>query len=90
MCESQPFAHWCTAQKSFMIASTEGEMDMFRRSPKFLLHLTKEEYDLIVYSMINMKNELTRQGKYGSVKNVGVVVTLIYFRALFFLKNDWF
>lgn len=26
----------------------------------------------------------------GSVKNVGVVVTLIYFRALFFLKNDWF
>ena len=27
---------------------------------------------------------------YGSVKNVGVVVTLIYFRALFFLKNDWF
>ena len=76
--------------KSFMIASTEGEMDMFRRSPKFLLHLTKEEYDLIVYSMINMKNELTRQGKYGSVKNVGVVVTLIYFRALFFLKNDWF
>lgn len=32
--------------------------------PKFLLHLTKEEYDLIVYSMINMKNELTRQGKY--------------------------
>lgn len=37
---------------------------MFRRSPKFLLHLTKEEYDLIVYSMINMKNELTRQGKY--------------------------
>ena len=64
MCESQLFAHWCTAQKSFMIASTEGEMDMFRRSPKFLLHLTKEEYDLIVYSMINMKNELTRQGKY--------------------------
>ena len=64
MCESQPFAHWCMAQKSFMIASTEGEMDMFRRSPKFLLHLTKEEYDLIVYSMINMKNELTRQGKY--------------------------
>ena len=64
MCESQPFAHWCTAPKSFMIASTEGEMDMFRRSPKFLLHLTKEEYDLIVYSMINMKNELTRQGKY--------------------------
>lgn len=53
MCESQLFAHWCTAQKSFMIASTEGEMDMFRRSPKFLLHLTKEEYDLIVYSMIN-------------------------------------
>ena len=47
-----------------MIASTEGERDMFRRSPKFLLHLTKEEYDLIVYSMINMKNELTRQGKY--------------------------
>lgn len=37
---------------------------MFRRSPKFLLRLTKEEYDLIVYSMINMKNELTRQGKY--------------------------
>ena len=28
--------------------------------------------------------------KNGSVKNVGVVVTLIYFRALFFLKNDWF
>ena len=27
---------------------------------------------------------------FGSVKNVGVVVTLIYFRALFFLKNDWF
>ena len=26
----------------------------------------------------------------GSVKNVGVVVTLIYFRALFFLKNDGF
>lgn len=30
------------------------------------------------------------QNFFGSVKNVGVVVTLIYFRALFFLKNDWF
>lgn len=80
MCESQPFAHWCTAQKSFMIASTEGEMDMFRRSPKFLLHLTKEEYDLIVYSMINM----------GSVKNVGVEDTPRISEPLSFFEKTLF
>ena len=38
----------------------------------------------------NDETGLFRGGFQGSVKNVGVVVTLIYFRALFFLKNDWF
>ena len=64
---------------------------MFRRSPKFLLHLTKEEYDLIVYSMINMKNELTRQGKYtGSVKNVGVEDTPRISEPLSFFEKTLF
>lgn len=49
------------------------------------IHMTLDIYADVFDSMHNSAME-----KFGSVKNVGVVVTLIYFRALFFLKNDWF
>ena len=34
------------------------------RKPKFVLTLDSDRYDLIIYSLIEMKNRLTREGRY--------------------------
>ena len=34
------------------------------RQPKFVLTLDSDSYDLIIYSLIEMKNRLIREGRY--------------------------
>ena len=34
------------------------------RKPKFVLTLDSDRYDLIIYSLIEMKNRLTREERY--------------------------
>lgn len=34
------------------------------RQPKFVLTLDSDSFDLIIYSLIEMKNRLTREGRY--------------------------
>ncbi len=35
-----------------------------KKSPKYYLYLSSRDYDTIMYSLINLKNSLIRQGRY--------------------------